>query len=228
MGRNYWMVVSPPEDFEVTKERGFGVFGVRAKYRRRSQRMQPDDRMLFYVSGIRKWAATATVVSGSFEDRTPIWKPNRKSEVFPYRVKLKPTMVLNEDDYIDALWLAPSLEYVKRWAPEDWPLAFFDTLHLLPQKDFKLIEGEMVRLTIRNNSYRKSSGLTAPSGWSSQRAEDRRRAEQEWVKPETNGQDEPEPQHEPDLEEQHAWTESVEAQSVDSEADAFVFSAGIL
>ena len=176
MGRNYWMVVSPPEDFEVTKEQGFGIFGVRAKYRRRTQRMQPDDRMLFYVTGIRKWAATATIVSGSFEDRTPIWKPNRKSEVYPYRVKLKPAMVLNEEDYIDALWLAPSLEYVKRWAPEDWPLAFFDTLHLLPQKDFKLIENEMVRLTSGSRDYRRTNGVTAPVGSSLHRIDDRGRA----------------------------------------------------
>ena len=175
MGRNYWMVVSPPEDFEVTKEQGFGIFGVRAKYRRRTQRMQPDDRMLFYVSGIRKWAATATIVSGSFEDRTPIWKPNRKSEVYPYRVKLKHAMVLNEEDYIDALWLAPSLEYVKRWAPEDWPLAFFDTLHLLPQKDFKLIENEMVRLTSGSRDYRRTNGVTAPVGSSLHRIDDRGR-----------------------------------------------------
>ena len=200
MGRNYWMVVSPPEDFEVTKERGFGIFGVRAKYRRRSQRMQPDDRMLFYVSGIRKWAATATVVSGSFEDRTPIWKPNRKSEVFPYRVRLKPTMVLEEDDYIDALWLAPSLEYVKRWAPEDWPLAFFDTLHLLPQKDFKLIENEMVRLTSHNSSYRRANGITAPLEFSLRITEEQGRAKDEAIMPETNGQQEP-------GSEQPAWTE---------------------
>ena len=50
-----------------------------------------------------------------------------------------------EEDYIDALILAPRLDYVKRWAPEDWPLAFFDSLHLLPQRDFRLIEQEMRR-----------------------------------------------------------------------------------
>ncbi len=208
MGRNYWMVVSPPEDFEVTKERGFGIFGVRAKYRRRTQRMQPDDRMLFYVSGIRKWAATATVVSNSFEDRTPIWKHNRKNEVYPYRVKLKPTMVLNEDDYIDALSLAPSLEYVKRWAPEDWPLAFFDTLHLLPQKDFKLIENEMVRLTSRSENYRKANGLTAPVDSSLHGTEDRSRAGSEFVKSEANGQEE-------SGQRQPAWNESADQVATD-------------
>ena len=63
-----------------------------------------------------------------------------------YSVELSPDIVLKEKDFIDALVLGPRLEYVKRWAPEDWPLAFFDALHLLPQRDFRLIEGEMRRL----------------------------------------------------------------------------------
>ena len=57
-------------------------------------------------------------------------------------------ILLREEDYIDALLLAPRLDYVKRWVPENWPLAFFDTLHLIPQKDYRLIEAEMKR-TIR-------------------------------------------------------------------------------
>ncbi|MDA0769571.1 MAG: hypothetical protein BZY79_02330 [SAR202 cluster bacterium Casp-Chloro-G4] len=145
MGKNYWMMVASPEDFEVTKEHGFTVYGVRGKYRRRAQRMQPDDRMLFYVKGLRKWTATATITSLFFEDRSPIWNVNGREEVYPFRVKTKPEIVLDEEDYIDALMLAPRLEYVKRWAPEDWPLAFFDSLHLIPQKDFRLIEAEMNR-----------------------------------------------------------------------------------
>jgi hypothetical protein len=78
-------------------------------------------------------------------------------------------VVLDESQYIDALILAPRLEYVKRWAPEDWELAFWDSLHLLPQKDYRLIEGEMRRLayntrppvynpTRENGSSGRSSG----------------------------------------------------------------------
>ena len=148
MGRNYWMVVSSTEDFETTRSKGFTVYGVRSKYRRRAQRMQPDDRMLIHVTGTRKWTGTVTVTSEYFEDRTPIWAPGRRNEVFPYRVSTKPDILLREEDYINALLLAPRLDYVKRWAPENWPLAFFDTLHLIPQKDYRLIEAEMKR-TIR-------------------------------------------------------------------------------
>ena len=159
MGKNYWMTVSSQEDFEITKRLGFSVHGLGRRYRRRAQRMQQDDRVLVYVSGIRKWAASATITSRSYEDHSPIWMPGSRGERYPYRVKLAPEIVLNEEDYIDALILAPRLEYLKHWAPEDWPLAFQERLHLLPQRDFRLIEGEMKRniANQRNRTQEKES-----------------------------------------------------------------------
>ena len=156
MARNYWMFVAPPENFDVVKERGFTVYGLGRRYRRRAERMQPDDRVLFYVTGLRKWTATASITSRFFEDHSPLWTTNNRGEVYPYRVRLAPDIVLDEADYVDALILAPRLEYVKRWAPEDWPLAFYDKLHLLPQRDFRLIEGEMKRTVSKANRGRNS------------------------------------------------------------------------
>ena len=155
MGRNYWMVVESPEDFAITKELGITLHGLGPKFRRRAERMQPDDRMLFYVTGIRKWTAIANIASRYFVDHNPIWSPTRRGDTYPYRVKLSPAIVLDEKDYIDALFLAPRLEYVKRWPPEDWPLAFHDRLHLIPQRDFRLIEGEMKRVTRRGKGGRR-------------------------------------------------------------------------
>ncbi len=146
MAKNYWMFVESPENFAITRDLGFTLHGLGPKYRRRAERMRPDDRVVFYVSGLRKWVATATITSRYFEDNTPIWQSVSRNGGFPYRVKLAPDIVVDQADYIDALILAPRLEYVKRWAPEDWPLAFFDWLHLLPQRDFRLIEGEMKRV----------------------------------------------------------------------------------
>jgi hypothetical protein len=146
MARNYWMVVQTTEDFEISRQMGFTLHGLRFSQRRRAQRMEPQDSLLYYVSGTRKWSAIATVISTYFEDPTPVWQTNGSGEEYPYRVKLKPALVLDEKDYIDALFLAPRLEYLKRWTPERWPEAFVDTLHLLPQRDFRLIEGEMKRV----------------------------------------------------------------------------------
>ena len=155
MPKTYWMVVQTPENFQISKELGFTVHGLRPRYRRRAERMAVDDMVMFYVSGLRKWTAIASITSKCFEDRTPIWKSSPPDENLPYRVKIAPAIVLEEKDYIDALALGPRLEYVKRWPPERWPLAFFDSLHLLPQRDFRLIESEMKRVTSRGKRRRR-------------------------------------------------------------------------
>ena len=49
--------------------------------------------------------------------------------------------------------------YVKRWAPEDWPLAFQGQIHLLSSQDFALIEHEM-RRTIDRRAGAASSRRT--------------------------------------------------------------------
>ena len=147
MPKNYWMAVQTSQDFETTRDLDFTLHGMKRTQRRRAQRMEPNDSILYYVSGLKKWTAIAMVTSTYYEDSTPIWaSQNGRDEPYPYRVKLKPYILMEEESYIDALALAPRLDYLKRWPPERWPLAFVDTLHLLPQKDFRLIETEMKRL----------------------------------------------------------------------------------
>ena len=143
---NYWMFSESLKNFEITKDNEFTLYGVESKYRRRAKRMQPNDRALFYVKGIRKWTAIVNITSACFTDRSPVWDSEGDSGIYPYRVNIEPYKVLNEKDYIDALILAPTLEYVKRWPPEDWPLAFYDRLHLIPRRDFVLIESEMNKI----------------------------------------------------------------------------------
>ena len=148
------MFAESPENFAIIKDMGVTLFGMGRRFRRRAERMSPNDRVLFYVKGLRKWPASATITSGCFEDDSEVFVSHDSRERFPFRVKLRPNFVLDESDYIDAMLLAPRLDYVRRWEPKDWPLAFFDRLHLLPQKDFRLIEGEMER--IRRDNWRNS------------------------------------------------------------------------
>ena len=107
---------------------------------------------LYFFDRNRKcWTASATITSDYFEDESPIWMPSDQPKEFKFRIELKPNYVLEETEYIDGLQLGPSLEYVKRWAPEDWPLAFWDRIHLIPSRDFKLIEDEMKRAKKKRN-----------------------------------------------------------------------------
>lgn len=139
------MIVSNAENFRKTQDLGFTVQGLKFQQRRKLQRVGSGDRVLFYVSGIRRFAATATVTSSYFQEETHIWDPEG-GDTWPYRIQIKPEISLDDVQYMDANMLAPRLEYVKRWPPENWYMAFQGNLHLLPKSDFMLIEEEMKKL----------------------------------------------------------------------------------
>jgi hypothetical protein len=156
MGKTYWMLVTDQRNYEVTRQRGFTIQGVDSRSRRKAVRMAADDRLVYYLADRRAFAALATVTSGHFESHEQIWRNHREREDFPHRVNIRPDMVLDEDSMLDAYQIGPTLEYVKKWAPEDWPLAFVGMLHIIPQRDFTLLEDEMRR------AIRKAGRPTLP------------------------------------------------------------------
>ena len=148
MSKTYWMIVIDQENLEITRAGGLNLLGIDTRNRRKSVRITPEDRILYYVEDLKGFAATATVTSEHYEDSKRIWKHHRKEELFPNRVKVNADIVLETDDYVDARELAPTLEYVKKWPAEFWPLAFFGMLHIIPQRDFNLIEEEMRKASL--------------------------------------------------------------------------------
>ncbi len=149
MPRNYWMLVDSLDNFRVTREQGFTVQGVKKRQRKKVQRMEPGDRLLYYLEDARCFAAMATVTSTFFEDHTPFWKSRKISDDYPYRVHIEPNAVLEEEEFLDARELGPGLEYIRKWPPEWWPLAFIGHLHLISKRDFSLIEEEMNKVIAR-------------------------------------------------------------------------------
>ncbi len=145
MPHNFWMIVSNLVNFGITRDLGFTTQGLKAQHRRKIQRIESGDRVLFYVSGARRFTATATATSSYVEDDTKTWEKEGATD-WPYRIQIKPEVVLDDHQYIDANQLAPRLDYVKRWPPENWYMAFQGNLHLLPKNDFLLIEEEMKKL----------------------------------------------------------------------------------
>lgn len=142
----YWMIVSSPENFRKTREHGFTSQGVKSRHRKRVETMRAGDRILWYVTGRMAFAATATITSTMFEEHTIVWRSVRSEEVYPWRVRIKPDVVLEEGAWVLAKELAYRLDYVRKWPPESWTLAFQGHLHQLAQKDFKLVEDELRRV----------------------------------------------------------------------------------
>ncbi len=90
LAKNFWMVVQTPENHEISKGLGFTVHGMTLKQRKRAQRMEPQDGVLFYVKGIKKWTAVASITSKYFENRSVIWKSTTShNELYPFRVNMK-------------------------------------------------------------------------------------------------------------------------------------------
>lgn len=153
MPRNYWMVVTSLENHRITCRNDFSVQGFRESLRKRVERMEVGDRMLFYLSPEQRFSASATVTSTFFIDHTEIWVHRSAQEMYPYRVHIEPVALLQEEEFLDAKEIGPRMEYVKKWTPELWPLAFFGDLHLIPKKDFALIEDEMKKA----DSFKKAA-----------------------------------------------------------------------
>ena len=141
----YWMVVSSPDNFRKTREQGFAIQGLKSRHRKRAETMRSGDRLLYYVTGRMAFAGTVTLTSSMFEDHSHLWRSSRREEDYPWRVQLRPDHVLEESEWVPAKDLAYRLEYVRKWPPEHWTLAFQGHVHQLPQKDFKLIEDEIRR-----------------------------------------------------------------------------------
>ncbi|NQW21294.1 MAG: EVE domain-containing protein [Chloroflexi bacterium] len=162
MGKTYWMLVTTQENLSITRARGFSIQGVDTKNRKKAVRMAPEDRVLYYISDKQGFAATATVTSDSFEDEERIWKHHKENETFPHRVEIDADVVLDEAKYIDGLQVGPTLEYVKKWPPHLWPYAFYGMLHIIPQRDFNFVEGELRRANGMEPTLPVSDPIPAP------------------------------------------------------------------
>lgn len=145
----YWMVVTSPDNFRKTRELGFTIQGLKSRHRRRVETMRVGDRVLYYVTGRMAFSATVTVASPMYEDHTPIWRSARRDEDYPWRVHIRPDVLLEEADWIPAKDLAYRLDYVRKWPPEHWTLAFQGHIHALPRNDFAIVEEEIARSSRR-------------------------------------------------------------------------------
>ncbi len=150
--RNYWMIVLSPENFSILRKNGFRLMGLARSLKKRAQRMERGDRVLFYVQEWRLFTATATIEEEANEDSSPMWDSMNEKETFPWRVKIHPEYVLDKKLYIDARDVSPRLEYVRKWTPERWPLAFQGPLHLIPKIDFQMLEDEMRKISRRRRA----------------------------------------------------------------------------
>jgi predicted RNA-binding protein len=140
----YWIVVGSEENMRIAEERGFDIFGFKSTRRREVENMQPGDKLIFYLTKIMKFGGLAEVTSGYFEDHEKVFRSDKKpKEDYPWRVNVKPEIVLTPDQYLDVREIAPTMQYTKKWPAEHWRLAFQGNLHQIPEADYEMLVGLM-------------------------------------------------------------------------------------
>jgi predicted RNA-binding protein len=139
--RRNWVLTGSLENFRVTRDNGFGVIGLKERHRRLAQRMEPGDLVAFYVTKVQAFGAIARVTGAVREDRTPLWpgKPG-KPDPYPWRLAGEAVVVLEEDDFVPAVGLAPELRHVRKWPRDHWQLAFQGQIRTIPEEDMEKIE----------------------------------------------------------------------------------------
>jgi len=141
MPKNYWMLATSPQALAETLAQKRTTQPVPMQHRRKLERMQQGDKVVYYLTTSRRFTTIASVVSRSLESAQQDGEAARGEMTFS--VSIQPELVLAEADYLDAMQIGPRMEYTRKWIPEKWYLAFHGFLHLIPKNDYLLLEGEM-------------------------------------------------------------------------------------
>lgn len=136
----YWMIVTSEENFAATESRGFSMQGVKSRHRKKAMEMQPGDRLIYYITGKQQFAGIAEVTSTYFEGGEIIWHSKKKEDSYPWRVNIKPELILPREQWVDSSIFKDKLEHIKKWPAEHWKLAFQGNVHLLPEADYRTVQ----------------------------------------------------------------------------------------
>lgn len=139
---NFWIIVGSPDNFNVTREHGFTIQGIKSRHRKKAEQMKPGDKFIYYLTGLKAFGGVATVQSEYFEDHTPIWKSTnakRGAEDYPFRVEIKPDLLLTEGDYLEAEEVVLSMSHVQKWPAKNWTLAFQGNVHKIGEADYNIV-----------------------------------------------------------------------------------------
>ena len=137
------MVVTSPDNLGRTRDLGFSVQGFKTRQRRKVlEQMRPGDNLVYYVSKVQAFAATARIESDGYEDHELIWQ-SKPGEDYPWRVKITAGVLPDEADWIPSEAVGPGLKYVQKWPAEHWKLAFQGNLHLIPDADFEALQAAL-------------------------------------------------------------------------------------
>jgi|TARA_B110000263_G_scaffold76923_1_gene67181 hypothetical protein len=143
MANTFWLINLSSENFKISQERSFDIIGFSKKDNKLTNKIDINDNVIFYVSELRSFVGLARVDSKKYYETKKIWNVGNDDEILPYRVKLSSPKILSERKFVSAYEVSPSLSYIKKWAPEDWYLAFITPVHVISQNDYSIISNDI-------------------------------------------------------------------------------------
>ena len=141
-----WVLTGSLENFRATRDRGFELIGAKEKRRGMAEQIEPGDRIVFYVTGVKAFGGIVRVTSEMFEDRAKVWpgKPG-KADPYPWRFSTEPLTILDEDDFVPAEEVVDRLEHAAKWPAEHWTLAFQGQLRTVSESDAALLASSIAQ-----------------------------------------------------------------------------------
>jgi predicted RNA-binding protein len=137
---NYWLVVTSAPNFRYDRETlKFSTQGLPRRFRKSVQKMKTGDKVVYYIMGLQRFGATATITGEYYEDHKKIWTDDE--EMWPSRCKSEPDIVLSDDELIDAKKLVPNLSFIEK--KDVWGVYLQGSIRQIAEEDFRLIESEM-------------------------------------------------------------------------------------
>ena len=104
---------------------------------KRMLELEKGDKVIFYATGISKFAGIFEVTEPFYESEEKIWE----DDIYPYRVRIKPVIYLPKEKWIDVRTLVNDLEYFRN--KDKWSLHFLNNLMPVSEKDYELIKSKM-------------------------------------------------------------------------------------
>jgi len=80
--KQYWLVVTSSQNFKYDRDNlDFQYQGVPYRFRNQVMKMKIGDRVVYYIMGLQKFGAIATIKGSYYNDNSKLWTNN--SEMWP-------------------------------------------------------------------------------------------------------------------------------------------------
>ena len=136
-----WLIISSKQNLEITSGLRFSQQGLKKRHRKKASEIEPGDYFFYYITGEQKLAAAVRVDSFVTEASDNIWVNLGKDpqECYPWRFKISPHIILNEDRWLNMTDFSDKLLHFKKWPAKNWRLGLQGQIHALREEDTQLL-----------------------------------------------------------------------------------------